>query len=69
MNIVYLGSGEFGIECLDALEQSKKVKGQPAAIIAHTIKGKGVSFMENNVHYHGVAPNAQELETALRELA
>jgi transketolase len=40
----------------------------PTMIIARTVKGKGVSFMENNVNFHGQAPNAQETETALREL-
>ncbi len=43
-------------------------KGQPTAIIAHTIKGKGVSFMENNPKFHGVAPSAAEVEQALKEL-
>jgi len=38
-------------------------------IIGHTIKGKGVSFMENNVDYHGKAPTREEAEKALRELA
>jgi transketolase len=38
-------------QILDALEKAKKVKGKPAAIIAHTVKGKGVSFMENNVDF------------------
>ena len=38
-------------------------------IIAHTIKGKGVSFMENNVEFHGKAPNAEQTEKALKELA
>jgi transketolase len=56
-------------QLLDAYDKARQVKGQPTAIIAHTIKGKGVSFMENNVHFHGVAPDAQELETALKELA
>jgi transketolase len=56
-------------QLLDALEKAKKIKGQPAAIIAHTVKGKGVSFMENNVDFHGKAPNAKELEIALKELA
>ena len=56
-------------QLLNAFEKTKQVKGKPAAIIAHTVKGKGVSFMENNVHFHGVAPNAQELEIALKELA
>jgi len=52
----------------DAFNQAKLVKGQPTVIIAHTIKGKGVSFMENNPGFHGKAPNAAEVETALKEL-
>ncbi len=56
-------------QLLGALEKIKQIKGKPSIIIAHTIKGKGVSFMENNVHFHGVAPDAQELEIALKELA
>lgn len=51
-----------------ALEQAKQVKGKPAVIIAHTVKGKGVSFMENNPDFHGKAPNAEQLEIALKEL-
>ena len=51
-----------------AFEQAKLVEGQPTVIIAHTIKGKGVSFMENNPDFHGKAPNAEEVEIALREL-
>jgi transketolase len=54
---------------LAALNDAKKVRGQPAAIIAHTVKGKDVSFMENNVDFHGKAPNAEQLEKALKELA
>lgn len=55
-------------EVVTALEQVKNVKNKPAVIIAHTIKGKGVSFMENNNHFHGVAPTKDELERALKEL-
>jgi len=51
-----------------AFNQAKLVKGQPAVIIAHTIKGKGVSFMENNPDFHGKAPNAEEVKLALKEL-
>jgi transketolase len=53
---------------LDAFEQMKRVKGKPAVIIARTVKGKGVSFMENNVDFHGKTPNAAEMKTALKEL-
>ena len=51
-----------------AFEKAKQIKGQPKVIIAHTIKGKGVSFMENNPDFHGAAPNAIELDLALKEL-
>lgn len=51
-----------------AFKQAQKVKGQPVVIIAHTIKGKGVSFMENNPDFHGTAPNTIEVELALKEL-
>jgi transketolase len=53
---------------VEVLEDAKKVKGQPAAIIAHTIKGKGVSFMENNPDFHGKAPTPAETERALKEV-
>ncbi|OGT21642.1 MAG: transketolase [Gammaproteobacteria bacterium RIFCSPHIGHO2_02_FULL_42_13] len=53
---------------VDTLEQAKKVSGKPIIIVAHTIKGKGISFMENNNHYHGVAPTKEEAERALKEL-
>jgi transketolase len=55
-------------QLIDAFEQAKRIKGQPTVIIAHTIKGKGVSFMEDNVDFHGKAPTAEELEIALEEL-
>lgn len=51
-----------------AFNQAKLIKGQPTVIIAHTIKGKGVSFMENNLDFHGKAPTAAEVERALKEL-
>jgi transketolase len=56
-------------QILQALEEAGKTKGRPTVIIAHTVKGKGVSFMENNVDFHGKAPTAQEAEIALKELA
>jgi len=51
-----------------ALDQAKLTKGQPTVIIAHTIKGKGVSFMENNPDFHGKAPDAAQVDKALKEL-
>lgn len=56
-------------QIIDAIRQSKAVKGRPTVIVAHTIKGKGVSFMENNVEWHGKAPNKTETEIALKELS
>ena len=51
-----------------AFEEAKTVKGKPTAIVARTIKGKGVSFMENQVGWHGSAPNDEQYEQALAEL-
>lgn len=55
-------------QILSALGHAEQTKGKPTMIVAHTVKGKGVSFMENQVKYHGVAPTAEELELALKEL-
>ncbi|MFC2001645.1 transketolase [Chloroflexota bacterium] len=55
-------------QLLDAFKKAKLVKGQPTVIIAHTVKGKGVSFMENNADFHGKAPSAAEVEIALKGL-
>ncbi len=55
-------------EITSALDTADKVKGKPTMIIARTVKGKGVSFMENQVKYHGITPTDQELEQALKEL-
>lgn len=52
----------------EAIDQARQVKGRPALIWAHTVKGKGVSFMENKAKYHGVTPSPEELEKALTEL-
>ena len=51
-----------------AFEEAKKTKGMPTAIIAHTVKGKGVSFMENQAGWHGKAPNDDEFKQAMEEL-
>ena len=51
-----------------AFAEAKTVQGKPTAIIAKTVKGKGVSFMENKVSWHGAAPNDEQYEAALAEL-
>lgn len=56
-------------EILEATEAARAVSGQPSIIICHTVKGKGVSFMENQADWHGKAPGAEETERALAELA
>ena len=56
-------------QVIPALEEARAAKdGKPTAIVAHTIKGKGVSFMENNPEWHGVAPKPEQVQAAVREL-
>jgi len=55
-------------EIVQALECAVKVVGKPTIIIAHTIKGKGVSFMENEVKWHSLAPTKEQTKQALKEL-
>ena len=55
-------------EIMDALDVAKNIKGQPVCIVAKTIKGKGVSFMEDKVEWHGKAPNEEQYDIALKEL-
>ncbi len=52
----------------NAINKAKNVKGKPTVIIASTVKGKGVSYMENQVGWHGKAPNAEQYQTAIDEL-
>ncbi|MBF0330133.1 MAG: transketolase [Nitrospirae bacterium] len=54
---------------VDALDDAEKLKGKPSVLIARTIKGKGVSIFEGKAEYHGLAPTAEELEKALKELS
>ena len=51
-----------------AYNEARTVKGKPTAIIAKTVKGKGVSFMENKASWHGTAPNDEQYEVAMNEL-
>ena len=55
-------------EIIDALDVAKNVKEKPVCIIAKTIKGKGISYMENKAEWHGKAPNEEQYELALKEL-
>lgn len=56
-------------QILNAFDQAKKIKNKPTIIIAKTVKGKNVSFMENVVDFHGRAPTKEEAENALKELS
>lgn len=55
-------------QIIKAFDEAKTVKGKPTAIIAKTVKGKGVSFMENQGSWHGKAPNEEELAQAMKDL-
>jgi transketolase len=65
--VIQIDGHDFG-QILAALAHAATVKGKPTMIWARTVKGKGVSFMENKVAYHGQAPTKDELERALAEL-
>ena len=55
-------------EILGAFKKARETKGKPSAIVARTIKGKGVSFMENQASWHGKAPNEEQYNQAMAEL-
>jgi len=55
-------------QLMDAFDEAERIKGKPTIILAHTTKGKGVSFIENRVEWHGIAPKPEELARALKEL-
>ena len=66
-NVVEINGHDFD-QIADALKQARECKGKPTAIIMKTIKGKGVSFMENQASWHGTAPNDEQCEQALKDL-
>ena len=66
-NVIEIDGHSFD-EIEAALNNAREFKGKPTAIIAKTVKGKGVSFMENQVSWHGAAPNAEQYEIAMNEL-
>ena len=66
-NVVEIDAHSFD-DIENALNNAKACKGKPTAIIAKSVKGKGVSFMENQVSWHGAAPNAEQYEIAMAEL-
>ncbi|HIR00453.1 MAG TPA: transketolase [Candidatus Scybalocola faecavium] len=66
-HVININGNDFD-EIRRAMEEAKTVKGMPTAIIAHTVKGKGVSYMENQVGWHGTAPNDEQYAVAMEEL-
>lgn len=66
-NVIEIDGNNFD-EIEIALENAKQCKGVPTAVIAKTIKGKGVSFMENQCSWHGVAPNEKQYKIAMKEI-
>ena len=67
-HVIDLKDGNDMDQIAAAFDEARGVKGQPVAIIAHTVKGKGVSFMENQVGWHGKAPNDEEYAIAMADL-
>lgn len=65
--VLKIDGNDFG-ELEGALQKARSIKGKPTVIIANTIKGLGVSYMENQAGWHGKAPNADEYKTAMTEL-
>ncbi len=66
-NVLTIDGHDFE-SILDALQKARETKGKPTMIIAKTVKGKGISFMENNADWHGRAPSAEQVKQALAEL-
>ena len=67
VNVINIDGHNF-TQIENAFKTAKEVKGKPTAIIAKTIKGKGVSFMENQVEWHGKAPSEEQYNMAIKEL-
>lgn len=66
-NVIEIEGHDFA-QILDALSADRKAEGKPTMIVAHTVKGKGVSFMENACDWHGKAPSEEQVQQALAEL-
>jgi transketolase len=66
-NVINVSAHDFD-ELADAFKKAREHKGQPTAIIAKSVKGKDVSFMENNAAWHGSAPNQEQYEQAIKDL-
>ncbi|MDD6693087.1 transketolase [Atopobiaceae bacterium HCP3S3_F7] len=68
-HVIEVADGNDMTQLAPAFEEARQTKGAPTAIVCKTVKGKGVSFMENQVGWHGKAPNDEQFEQAMAELA
>lgn len=66
-HVINIDGNDFD-EIKRAFDEARTTNGMPTAIIAHTVKGKGVSYMENSVGWHGKAPNDEEYAVAMEDL-
>ena len=66
-HVINVNAHDFD-ELRAAFQEARETKGMPTAIIAHSLKGKGVSFMEGSVDWHGKAPNDEEFAVAMADL-
>ncbi|HIW84308.1 MAG TPA: transketolase [Candidatus Dorea gallistercoris] len=66
-NVINIDGHDYA-QIAQAIDMAKETKGKPTMIVARTVKGKGVSFMENNVKFHGSTPTAEQFEQAFEEL-
>lgn len=66
-NVISINAHDFD-EIENAINQAKVFKGKPTMIVAHSVKGKGVSYMENQAFWHGSAPKKEQADQALAEL-
>ena len=67
-HVINVADGNDFDQLKAAFDEAKTVKGMPTAIVMKTVKGKGVSFMENEVDWNGKAPNDEQYETAMADL-
>lgn len=67
-HVIHVADGNDFAQLAEAFKEARETKGMPTAIIAHTLKGKGVSYMEGQVGWHGKAPNDEEYAIAMEEL-
>lgn len=67
-NTIEVSDGHNFNQLMDAYDEAERAKAKPSAVICHTIKGRGVSFIENVCEWHGIAPTKEQLKKALGEL-